>query len=330
MLSFGILGCGRIGQVHARAIMASPDARVAAVSDFLPAAAETLAVKTEAAVMTSDEIIADTSIDAVIIGTPTTTHYDLIHQAAAAGKAIFCEKPIDLSAERIRECLKAVETAGVPFMVAFNRRFDPNFASMQARIEAGEVGDVELVTILSRDPSAPPIDYIKTSGGIFRDMMIHDLDMARFLLGEDPVSVHATGSCLVDPAIGEAGDFDTAAVTLRTASGKICQINNSRRATYGYDQRIEVHGSKGMIRADNILESSVEVATETGYRRAPPMNFFLERYEAAYANELAHFVAALTQGKAPLPNGLDGLKAQMLADAAAQSCADGLVKSLSL
>jgi len=330
MLNFGILGCGRIGQVHARAIMNSPDARVAAVSDFLPAAADALALKAGAKAMTSDEIVADKSIDAVIIGTPTTTHYDLIHQAAAAGKAIFCEKPIDLNADRIRDCLKVVEAGNVPFMVAFNRRFDPNFAGMQARIAAGEVGNVELVTILSRDPSAPPIDYIKSSGGIFRDMMIHDLDMARFLLGEDPVSLHATGSCLVDPAIGEAGDFDTAAVTLRTASGKICQINNSRRASYGYDQRVEVHGSKGMIRADNILESSVEVATEDGFRRAPPLNFFLERYEAAYANELAHFVAALKAGDAPTPNGADGLKAQMLADAAAESCADGLVKSLEL
>ncbi|MEP3346640.1 MAG: inositol 2-dehydrogenase [Litoreibacter sp.] len=330
MLNIGILGSGRIGQVHARAIMASLDARVAAVSDFLPAAADALALKTGGVAMTSEAIIADASIDAVIIGTPTTTHYDLIHQAAAAGKAIFCEKPVDLSADRIRDCLKAVETAGVAFMVAFNRRFDPNFAGMQSRIAAGEVGDVELVTILSRDPSAPPIEYIKSSGGIFRDMMIHDLDMARFLLGEEPVSLHATGSCLVDPAIGEAGDFDTAAVTLRTASGKICQISNSRRASYGYDQRIEVHGSKGMIRADNILESSVEVATEDGFRRAPPLNFFLERYEAAYANELAHFVAALKAGSTPQPDGNDGLKAQMLADAAAESCADGLVKTLQL
>jgi myo-inositol 2-dehydrogenase/D-chiro-inositol 1-dehydrogenase len=330
MLNFGILGCGRIGQVHARAIMNSPDARVAAVSDFVPAAADALALKASAKAMTSDEIIANPSIDAVIIGTPTTTHYDLIHQAAAAGKAIFCEKPIDLNADRIRDCLKAVDAGNVPFMVAFNRRFDPNFAGMQARIVAGEVGNVELVTILSRDPSAPPIDYIKSSGGIFRDMMIHDLDMARFLLGEDPVSLHATGSCLVDPAIGEAGDFDTAAVTLRTASGKICQINNSRRASYGYDQRVEIHGSKGMIRADNILESSVEVATENGFRRAPPLNFFLERYEAAYANELAHFVAALKTGVSPTPNGVDGLKAQLLADAAAESCADGLVKKFEL
>ena len=330
MLNFGILGCGRIGQVHARAVMASPDARVAAVSDFVPAAADALAAKTGGNAMTSDAMIADPSIDAVIIGTPTTTHYDLIHQAAQAGKAIFCEKPIDLNADRIRDCLKIVEAKNVPFMVAFNRRFDPNFAGMQARIEAGEIGEVELVTILSRDPSAPPIEYVKTSGGIFRDMMIHDLDMARFLLGEDPVSLHATGSCLVDPAIGEAGDYDTAAVTLRTASGKICQISNSRRASYGYDQRIEVHGSKGMMRADNILESSVEVATEDGFRRAPPMNFFLERYEAAYANELAHFIAALKTGVSPTPNGVDGLKAQMLADAATESCADGLVKTLQL
>ncbi|MEP5759699.1 MAG: inositol 2-dehydrogenase [Litoreibacter sp.] len=319
MLNFGILGCGRIGQVHARAILASSDARVAAVSDFLPQAADALASKTGSKAISTDSLLADAGIDAVIICTPTTTHYDLIHQAAASGKAIFCEKPVDLSSERIRDCLEAVNAAGVPLMVAFNRRFDPNFATLHARIAAGDIGDVEMVTILSRDPSPPPIEYIKTSGGIFRDMMIHDLDMARFLLGEDPIEVYATGACLVDPEIGKAGDIDTAAVTLKTASGKICQISNSRRASYGYDQRIEVHGAKGLLRAENLLENSVEIATENGFNRAPTLNFFLERYEQAYANELAHFVEALKSGDAPQPNGEDGLKAQLLADAAASS-----------
>ncbi|GAA6207104.1 inositol 2-dehydrogenase [Cognatishimia sp. WU-CL00825] len=327
MLNIGILGCGRIGQVHARAIMASEHARVGAVSDFMPEAAQALAKKTGSIVLTSDEIFADSAIDAVIIGTPTTTHYDLIHQAAAAGKAIFCEKPVDLNSDRIRACLKVIEQHNVPFMVAFNRRFDPNFSALKSRIDAGEIGEVELVTILSRDPSPPPIDYIKSSGGIFRDMMIHDLDMARFLLGEEPVSLHASGACLVDPEIGQAGDYDTAAVTMQTTSGKICQISNSRRASYGYDQRIEVHGSKGMIRAHNLLENSVEIATQDGYQRAPTMNFFLERYEAAYAHELAHFISCLSKGIAPTPDGEDGLKAQLLADAASASCADGLLKT---
>ena len=208
-------------------------------------------------------------------------------------------------------------------MTAFNRRFDPNFANVQARIATGEVGDVEIVTILCRDPSATPISYIESSGGIFRDMMIHDFDMARFLLGEDPVQIFAVGSALVDPAIGAAGDVDTAAVTLTTASGKICQISNSRRASYGYDQRLEVHGSKGMLRAENLLENTVEIATEAGFRRAPTLNFFLERYETAYLSEMQHFINALANGTPMTPSITDGLKAQLLADAATESLKTG-------
>lgn len=229
MLNIGILGCGRIGQVHGKTLKGMHTARAVAVSDFLPEAANALANDLNAKVMTSEEIICDSGIDAVIIGTPTTTHYDLIHEAAANGKAIFCEKPVDLSVERIRECMVAVERAGVPFMTAFNRRFDPSFANLQRKISDQVIGDVEIVTILSRDPSPPPIGYIKTSGGIFRDMMIHDLDMARFLLGEEPIELSSAASCLVDPEIGKAGDFDTAVVTLKTATGKLCQISNSRQ-----------------------------------------------------------------------------------------------------
>lgn len=324
MLNIALLGCGRIGQVHGRTIKGMDRACVVAVADAFEAPAKALADTLGAEVRDIDTIMASDDVDAVVIGTPTTTHYDLIHQAAAAGKAIFCEKPIDMSADRIRDCLTAVEAANVPFLTAFNRRFDPSFANIQARIAAGEIGEVELVTILSRDPAAPPVDYIKTSGGLFRDMMIHDLDMARFLLGEEPVSVMAMGAALTDPAIGEAGDVDTAGVMLRTASGKICQISNSRRASYGYDQRIEVHGSKGMLRAENHLENSVEVATADGFRRAPAQNFFLERYEAAYRAEMEHFVDALTTGVAPSPTGHDGLKAQVLADAATESWQSGV------
>ena len=258
-----------------------------------------------------------------MIGTPTDTHYELIQKAAKAGKAIFCEKPVDMSVQRIKECQTAVEQAGVTFLTAFNRRFDPNFAAVQSRLAAGEIGTVELLTILSRDPSPPPLSYIRSSGGIFRDMMIHDLDLARFMLREDPVLIMATGSCLVDPDIGAAGDVDTAAVMLQTASGKICQISNSRRATYGYDQRVEVHGSKGMLRADNILESSVEVATKEGFRRAPAQHFFLERYSEAYRLEMVHFIQAAKAGVQPSPNIEDGLKAQILADAAATALATG-------
>ncbi|MEL6609765.1 MAG: inositol 2-dehydrogenase [Pseudomonadota bacterium] len=323
MIGIGLLGCGRIGQVHARAIKDNPDARVVAVADAIAPAAEALAASTGADVRSADDVIASPDIDAVVIGTPTTTHYDLIHAAARAGKAIFCEKPVDLSSDRIRDCIKVVEEAGVPFLTAFNRRFDPNFAALQRRIAEGAIGRVEMVTILSRDPAPPPIDYITSSGGIFRDMMIHDLDMARFLLGEEPVTVYAVGSALVDPAIGAAGDVDTAAVTLTTASGAICQISNSRRATYGYDQRIEVHGAAGMLRAHNQTEDTVEQADASGFRTAPAQNFFLQRYERAYAAEMAAFVAALKTGQAPQPTIHDGLRAQLLADAADASLRSG-------
>ncbi|MGJ8628891.1 MAG: inositol 2-dehydrogenase [Sulfitobacter sp.] len=323
MLRIGILGCGRIGQVHARSLMRTGDASLVAVADAFPAAAQSLADRTGAEVRNVEAIIVGSDIDAVIICTPTDTHYDLIHAAAKAGKAIFCEKPVDMSAARIRECIKAVRQSGVAFLTAFNRRFDPNFALVQARIAGGDIGAVEIVTIQSRDPNPPPISYIKSSGGIFRDMMIHDFDMARFLLGEEPVSVFAVGSSLVDPEIGAAGDADTAAVTLTTASGKICQISNSRRATYGYDQRIEVHGSKGMLRAENILENTVEYATAAGFTRAPAQHFFLERYEAAYLAEITHFVQAVSNKTTPNPSIEDGLKAQLLADAAALSLEKG-------
>lgn len=328
MINIGILGCGRIGQVHGATLKGMTNARAVAVADAVPAAAEALAEKLGAKAMDAEALINDPGVDAVIIGTPTTTHYDLIQQAAAAGKAIFCEKPIDLSVARIHDCLAAVAKAGVPFMTAFNRRFDPNFAHLQRQILDQVIGNVELVTILSRDPSPPPIGYIRTSGGIFRDMMIHDLDMARFLLGEEPVELTAAGSCLVDPAIGQAGDFDTAVVTLKTASGKICQISNSRRATYGYDQRIEVHGSTGMLRADNMLENTVELSNANGMCKAATQPFFLERYAAAYRAEMEHFVTALISGAQVTPTGEDGLRAQTLADAADAAARDGLRKTL--
>ncbi|MGR3464550.1 inositol 2-dehydrogenase [Limimaricola sp.] len=328
MLNVGVLGCGRIGRVHAASLGRIAGARVAAVADAQDAAAQALAADHGAAVMSSEALIGAADIDAVVIGTPTHTHFELIHAAARAGKAILCEKPVDMSADRIRDCIAAIETAGVPFMTAFNRRFDPNFAAIGARIAAGEVGAVEIVTILSRDPSPPPPAYIEGSGGLFRDMMIHDLDMARFLLREEPVSVYAVGAALVDPAIGAMGDVDTAAVTLTTASGRICQISNSRRASYGYDQRIEVHGAKGMLRADNMLRDTVEMAGPEGFCRAPAQAFFLERYAAAYEAEMRHFVECVAEGRAVSPGIADGLCAQLLADAADLSWREGRVVSL--
>ena len=319
MLKIGLLGCGRIGQVHARSIKAIDEATVTAVSDAVPEAARALAEASGGEVRTSEAILAADDIDAVVIGTPTDTHFDLIHGAAKAGKAIFCEKPIDMSVDNIRACIDAVEAAGVPFMTGFNRRFDPNFAFLRSRIAAGDIGALELASITSRDPAPPPISYIARSGGLFRDMMIHDFDMARFLMGTGFVRLHAVGSALVDPAIGEAGDVDTAAVILTTADGRICQISNSRRAAYGYDQRIEVHGEKGMLRAENQLESTVELATDSGFRRSPAQHFFLERYEAAYLAEMRAFVDAVRTGTAPDPGIRDGLAAQILADAATLS-----------
>jgi myo-inositol 2-dehydrogenase/D-chiro-inositol 1-dehydrogenase len=319
MIRMGLLGAGRIGRIHGSNVAAHPGASLVAVADALPQAAQTLAAETGSKVASIEAIIADKDIDAVVICTPTDMHSDLIEAAARAGKAAFCEKPVDLSSDRIRTCLEVVKKAGTPLMIGFNRRFDPNFASLKRRLEAGEAGEIEIVTVISRDPGPPPVDYVKRSGGLFRDMMIHDLDMARFLLGEEPVEVHAVGSSLVDKGIGAVGDVDTAAVLLKTASGKIAQISNSRRATYGYDQRIEVHGSKGMLRAGNVHNTTVELATGGGFTADPVQNFFLERYAAAYRDEFDAFVKAITSGKAPTPSGEDGLKAQILADAATEA-----------
>ena len=323
MISIALLGAGRIGQIHGRAIAASPRARLAGIADPAPEGAQALSAATGAPVRDIDDLLSDEGVDAVLIATPTDTHADFIDKAAAAGKAILCEKPVDLSSDRIEATLTRVARAGVPLMIGFNRRFDPNFAALKKRLDDGLAGDVELVTILSRDPAPPPASYVARSGGLFRDMMIHDLDMARFLLGEEPVEVHAVGSSLVDPEIGKAGDVDTAAVLLRTASGKICQISNSRRATYGYDQRIEVHGSKGLLSAGNVHETTVTFAGAGGISADPVQNFFLERYAAAYRIEVEAFIDAVAEGKAPSPSGHDGLRAQLLADAATESCFSG-------
>ncbi len=280
---------------------------------------KSLAKETGAKVDTIDGVLANPDIEAILICAPTDMHSDLIEKAARNKKAVFCEKPVDLSSERIRACLKVVEAASTPLMIGFNRRFDPNFAALKSRLVEGLAGEIELIHIISRDPGPPPLSYIARSGGLFRDMMIHDFDLARHLLGEEPISVFATGSSLVDKAIGEAGDVDTAAVILETKSGKIAQISNSRRATYGYDQRIEVHGSKGLIRAGNVHETTVEIATAAGFAADPVQNFFLERYANAYRLELDHFVDAVTKGRKPSPSGHDGLRAQMLSDAATES-----------
>ena len=323
MIRFGVLGAGRIGKVHARTIAASKNASVAYLADAMPKAAADLAAEVGAKVASVEDIIKAKDVDAILIATPTGTHADLIEAASEAGKAILCEKPVSLSVERILACLKVVEKNKSNLMIGFNRRFDPSFANLEKRIRAGAVGNVEMVTVISRDPAPPPADYVKGSGGLFRDMMIHDFDMARFLMGEEFVVVNALGSALVDKAIGEAGDVDTAAVQMQTASGKIAVITNSRRASYGYDQRMEVHGSKGMLRAGNVHNTTVELATADGFMGDPVMNFFTERYGQAYANEVLTFIDGMSKGVSARPNGFDGLQAQKLADAATESWKTG-------
>jgi myo-inositol 2-dehydrogenase/D-chiro-inositol 1-dehydrogenase len=320
---FGLLGAGRIGKVHARAVSNNPDARLVAVADAFAAAAEAIASAYGCDIRTIEAIESAKDIDAVIICTPTDTHADLIERFSRAGKAIFCEKPIDLDAARVRACLKVVKETKGKLMVGFNRRFDPHFMAVRQAIDDGRIGDVEMVTITSRDPGAPPVDYIRRSGGIFRDMTIHDFDMARFLLGEEVLWVSAHAAVLVDKAIGEAGDYDSVTVILETASGRQAVISNSRRATYGYDQRIEVHGSKGVVSAENQRAVSIEIATSAGYTRPPLHDFFMTRYTEAYANEIAAFISAIEKGTAISPGGEDGLIALELADAALASVKQG-------
>ncbi|MEO1780420.1 MAG: inositol 2-dehydrogenase, partial [Pseudomonadota bacterium] len=260
------------------------------VSDHFPKVAQTLADAYDTSARTTDEIIADPEIDAVLIATPTNTHSDLIEAATAAGKAVLCEKPVDLSLERARACKTKVDAAGKPVMIGFNRRFDPSFRALKTALENGEIGKAELLTITSFDPAPPPVAYVKVSGGLFRDMMIHDFDMANFMMRDAPETVMAVGSAIVDPEIGAAGDVDTAAVTLSYADGRIAVIKNSRRAAYGYDQRIELLGSEGLLQAQNMLENTVVKSTRDGVTGAKPTYFFLERYMPAYEAEWSAFV----------------------------------------
>ena len=318
-LSIAQFGAGRIGQIHASNIAVMKDARLRYVVDVNVDAAQKLAARYGAKAVSEREAFADREVDAVLIASSTDTHARLAIEAARAGKAIFCEKPIDLSLKKVDQCLAEVEKAGVPMFVGFNRRFDPSFAALKRRLDAGEVGAVEQVVISSRDPGPPPLAYVKVSGGMFRDMTIHDFDMARWLLGEEPVEVFAMGECLVDRKIGAAGDIDSAMVLLRTASDRMCHINNSRRALYGYDQRIEVAGAKGMLRAENLGETTVEHFTAKGTVADRPLDFFLERYADAYRAEMASFLLAL-KNKQPMPVGArDGRQALVLAEAALES-----------
>jgi myo-inositol 2-dehydrogenase/D-chiro-inositol 1-dehydrogenase len=323
MPRFALIGAGRIGRIHAANLVALPGAELACVADTDAAAAEALARRSGARVTSAGAAIADPGVDAVLIASSTDTHATFIEACAGAGKAIFCEKPLDLDLGRAARCLGAAERAGVVLHLGFNRRYDPGFARIRGEIAGGRIGQLATLSITSRDPAPPPLEYVRRSGGLFRDMMIHDFDMARWLLGEEPVEVFARGACFVDPGIAAAGDIDTAVAVLRTASGRMCQITNSRRCSFGYDQRIEAFGELGMLRAENATATRVERADPGGFSTEPALPFFLERYADAYRLELADFLRALAGEKVELATGRDGLRALELADAAQRSHATG-------
>ena len=323
-----LIGAGRIGRIHAGNLAAAPGLELKYVVDPVADAAKSLADELGAAVAGLETALADSAVHGVVIASATNTHADLIERAAAAGKAIFCEKPVDLDLTRTADAIARAKAAGTPLLLGFNRRYDPDFTALKERLDDGAIGTVEMVQITSRDPGPPPVSYIKTSGGLFKDMMIHDLDMARWLLGEEPTHITAQASCLVDREIATAGDVDSAMVMLRTASGRLCQISNSRRAVYGYDQRIEVHGSDGMVSAGNRLESSVRMNTGAGEQADKIQHFFLERYANAYRPEAIHFRDILDGRAKPRTTGEDGYRALVLAEAAGKSFREGITVAL--
>jgi myo-inositol 2-dehydrogenase / D-chiro-inositol 1-dehydrogenase len=326
MKNAAIFGAGRIGRIHASNLAALPGVTLQFVCDPVTAAASDLAQLLGARVSTIDAVLADKSIEVVVIASSTDTHSELITRSAAAGKHIFCEKPVDMSVPRARDCAAAVQAAGVACMIGFQRRFDPTFNEARTRLDRGEIGNPEMLIITSRDPGAPPAAYIQASGGIFRDMLIHDFDVFRWILcadGDEAQWLSATGSVLTDPAIRALGDMDSTAVTIRTRKGRLCQINTIRRAAYGYDQRFEVLGSAGMLQCGNHTPSEVVQWDAQGVRGDKPENFFLQRYAAAYRLEITHFFECLQSGSAFRTTIADGVAAQVLADAAAQSCQSG-------
>ena len=326
MKNVAVFGAGRIGRIHSSNLAALTGVKLKYVSDPVPAAASELAQKLGAEVASIETVLADKSIDAVAICSSTSTHSDLITRAAAAGKDIFCEKPVDLSVPRAVAVGEAVKAAGVACMIGFQRRFDPTFNNASTRLLAGEIGNPEMLIITSRDPGAPPADYIKASGGIFRDMLIHDLDVFRWILcsdGDEAEWLSATASVLTDPAIKDLGDFDSTAVSIRTKKGRLCQINTTRRAAYGYDQRFEVLGSTGMLQCGNHTPNEVVAWNANGITADKPEAFFLQRYAAAYKAEMEHFFDCLQSGKPFRTTVADGVAAQKLADAATESANSG-------
>ena len=322
-INLAIIGAGRIGKVHALAINNSKIANLVYIYDPDEDIAKKFSVEFNCIVSNIDNIKKDKQIDAVIICSPTDTHVELICIFSNYKKAIFCEKPIDLDIKKVRKCLETIEKNKTQFMIGFNRRFDPHFQSLKNSLKQDKIGNIETIIITSRDPGLPPINYLRQSGGIFKDMTIHDFDMAIFLLDELPVEIYSSASILIDDQIKEVEDFDTASVILKTLSGKQIIISNSRRSSYGYDQRIEVHGSLGMVSAENQRPVSIEIANSQGFTKPPLHHFFMTRYIDAYAEEINYFVNSLKSGSEIKPNGIDGLNALIIAEAAKSSLLKG-------
>lgn len=326
MINLAVIGTGRIGRVHAETIATQvPYANLVAVADVNEASVKEVAEQFNVKTWTTDykELLNNTEVDAVVICSSTDTHAQIIEEAAAAGKHIFCEKPIDHDLNRIDTALRAVAEAGVKFQVGFNRRFDPNFLNVRETVNNGGVGDVHILKITSRDPAPPPVEYIKVSGGLFLDMTIHDFDMARYLTGSEVKRVHAVGRVLVDPAIETAGDVDTAVITLEFENGAIGVIDNSRQAVYGYDQRVEVFGSKGVISAENETPYRTTLANDNGIHQPLPLNFFMDRYTTSYKNEISEFVSSIVDDITPPVTGLDGRAPVVIGLAAQKSLVEG-------
>ena len=325
-LNIGIIGAGRIGKVHAQSITYNvPTAKVLGITDVFKDGLQELADKYGIEKVYNDykEMLADEEIDAVLVCSSTDTHADISIEAAKAGKHIFCEKPVDLTPAKVQAVIDAVAEAGVKLQVGFNRRFDHNFAHVRNLINEGKVGDLELIKITSRDPAPPPAEYAAVSGGMFLDMTIHDFDMARFLAGCDVTEVYANATCLVDPAIGEAGDVDTAIINLKFENGALGVIDNSRRAAYGYDQRIEVFGSLGAAMAANDTPTNVTIMNDAGVTTDKPLYFFLERYMQSFRDEMIQFVDAVLGDKPTPTTGTDGLNSILVALAAKKSVQEG-------
>lgn len=325
MIDVAVFGAGRIGRVHAMNAAAHPSIRLKYVID--PVASDEraqLVAKTGAAIVDADAVFADSAIAAVVIASPTDTHADLLVRASAAGKAIFCEKPISLNFATVAAVTETVEQSGVACMLGFQRRYDTNFRKVRDRIASGAFGRLEHIVMHTRDPAPPPRSYVERSGGMFRDQAIHDFDMARYLLGEEIAKVYAVGACLIDSEIGAAGDIDTAMITLTSRSGCFVQMVNCRRAPFGYDQRLEALCAKEALYIANRPRDDVVIADANGFVSAPPMNYFIERFAQAYADEIAGFVAMIESGVKPLAGIRDGLEAQRLAEAAIVSMKTGL------